>query len=54
MKKNITLFFNKEALFYPNDGEWDYPVKKRTIYSIQVADNHTYFVGEGGIWVKSA
>ncbi|WP_297921206.1 hypothetical protein [uncultured Agitococcus sp.] len=40
-------------IVYPNDGEWDFPVKTRTVYNLEVADYHNYFVGEGGIWVKS-
>lgn len=53
-EKEYYTFFNNEALFYPNDGEWDYPIKTRKVYNLEVADYHTYFVGEGGIWVKSA
>lgn len=45
--------FNEEARSYPNDGEWDYPVKLRKVYNIEVADYHTYFVGTGGIWVHN-
>lgn len=52
--QKYNTLFNKEALFYPNDGEWDYPVKTRKVYNLEVADYHTYFVGDGGIWVKSA
>lgn len=51
--KKYNTLFNEEVRFYANDGEWDFPVKKRKVYSLEVADYHSYFVGEGGIWVKS-
>jgi hypothetical protein len=53
MSLEYNALFNEEARFYPNDGEWDFPTKKRKVYNFEVADYHTYFVGEGGIWVHN-
>ncbi len=50
---DYNALFNEEARFYPNDGEWDFPTKKRKVYNFEVADYHSYFVGEGGIWVHN-
>jgi hypothetical protein len=52
--QKYNALFNEEVRFYPNDGEWDFPTKKRKVYNFEVADYHTYFVGEGGIWVHHA
>ena len=51
--QEFDTFFNKDMRFFSRDSEWDYPVKTRKVYNFEVADYHTYFVGEGGIWVKS-
>jgi len=52
-QKDYSTLFNEEVRFYANDGEWDFPTKKRKVYNFEVADYHTYFVGEGGIWVHN-
>ena len=51
---DYNALFNEEVRFYPNDSEWDFPTKKRKVYNFEVADYHTYFVGDGGVWVHHA
>lgn len=52
-EQEYCMLFNTEALHYENDSEWLYPVKKRKVYNFEAADYHTYFAGEGGIWVQA-
>lgn len=42
---------NNSAFSLPNDGDWCFPVKKEKVYNLEVADYHTYFVGQRGIFV---
>lgn len=42
-------FFNKDMK--DNTNDWGYTPKTQKVYNFEVADYHTYFVGEGGIWV---
>jgi hypothetical protein len=53
--QKYNTFFNDEIRHSPNypDKEWLFPTKKRKVYNFKLGDYHTYFVGEGGIWVHS-
>jgi len=42
---------NKQCV--DDSGDWLFPVKTRKVYNFEVADYHTYFVGEAGIWVHN-
>jgi hypothetical protein len=51
--QEYNTLFNEDARFYPNDGEWDFPIKTRKVFNLEPIDSLTYFVGEGGIWVQA-
>jgi hypothetical protein len=39
-------------IYYNEDFNWDDPLKRK-VYNFEVEDNHTYFVGELGVWVHN-